>query len=154
MKNGKNRRSLLCALALSSAVLFAAGQSVTTRDAELKRLQGYWEGEGAGGKCSITIEGDSLHYRSAKDWFKTTFKLPENTEPRQLHATIKDSNPPTNSIGTVVTAIYKIEDGILTISAVDLSEKPSAETFEKPDNRYIVKKVQPPKGNAEPPKSK
>ena len=25
--------------------------------AELKPLQGYWEGEGAGGKCSIAITG-------------------------------------------------------------------------------------------------
>jgi uncharacterized protein (TIGR03067 family) len=153
MKMGTNGRSLLCAVALLSAVSFVAGQSVKTRDAELKRLQGYWEGEGAGGKCSITITGDSLHYRAGSNWFKTTFTLPENTEPRQLHATIKDTTP-TNSIGTVVTAIYKMEDGTLTISAVDLAEKPSAETFEKPDNRYIVRKVQPPKGNAEASKRK
>src|SRR5215212_7444752 len=131
MKNGTNRRSVFRALALSLAVLFAAGQSVTTQDGELKRLQGYWEGEGAGGICSITITGDSLHYRAGKSWFKTTFTLPEGTEPRQLRATIKDTTP-TNSIGTVVTAIYKIEDGTLTLSAVDLAEKPSAETFNNP----------------------
>src|SRR5687768_4758507 len=99
MKNGTNGQSLLCALALSSAALFTAGQSATTRtDAELKRLQGYWEGEGAGGKCSITITGASLLYRAGTNWFKTTFTLPEGTDPRQLHATIADCSPPTNSI--------------------------------------------------------
>ena len=146
VKNGTYGRSLLCALALSAAALFNAGQTVTTpADGELKRLQGYWEGEGAGGKCSITITGDSLLYRAGTNWFKTTFKLPEGTDPRQLHATIKDSAPPTNSIGTVVFAIYKIEEETLTLAAVDIAEKPSPEAFDNASNRYIVKKAQRPK---------
>ena len=29
---------------------------------ELQRLQGYWEGDGAAGKCSITITNDSLYF--------------------------------------------------------------------------------------------
>src|SRR5262245_57614914 len=58
--------------------------------AELEPLQGYWEGEGAGGKCSMTITGNSLHYRAGTNWFETTFILPPGTDPRQLHATIRD----------------------------------------------------------------
>ena len=95
MKKAPNGQFLLGAFALSLAALLTAGQSTPTRTAvELNRLQGYWEGEGAGGKCSITIVGNSLHYRNSGGWFKTTFTLPAGTDPRQLHATIKECSPP------------------------------------------------------------
>src|SRR5206468_9568388 len=74
MKKAPNGQFLLGAFALSFAALLSAGQSTPTPiAAELKRLQGYWEGEGAGGKCSITITGNSLHYRAGTNWWKTTF---------------------------------------------------------------------------------
>ena len=92
---------------------------------ELQRLQGYWEGDGAAGKCSITITGNSLHFYVRTDfWFETTFALPTGTDPQQLHATIKDSSPPTNGIGQVVFAIFKIEDGTLTLAVDDMSDEP------------------------------
>ena len=117
MKKALNGQFLWGAFALSFAALLAAGASRPTRTAvELDRLQGYWEGEGAGGKCSITITGNSLHYRAGTNWWKTTFTLPADTDPQQLHATIKDSSPPTNGIGQVVLAIFKIEDGALTLA--------------------------------------
>ena len=163
MKKTTNGQSLLGALALSLAALFTACQSTpaqtaaepgtpTPTAAELNRLQGYWEGEGAGGKCSITITGNSLHYRNSAGWFKTTFTLPVGTDPQQLHATIKDCSPPsTNAIGTVVFAIFKIEDGTLTFAEDDMSDKPP-KTFVGATSRYVVKQVQPQKQNAEPPK--
>jgi hypothetical protein len=124
--------------------------------AELKPLQGYWEGEGAGGNCSITITGNSLHYRNSAGWYKTTFTLPVGTDPQQLHATIKDCSPPsTNAIGTVVFAIFKIEDGTLTFVTFtedDMSDKPP-KTFANASSRYSVKKVHPQKENAQPPKT-
>ena len=128
MKKAPNGQSLLGALALSLAALFTACPSTPAQTAaepstptpiaaELKPLQGYWEGEGAGGKCSITITGNSLHFHAGTNfWFETTFTLPAGTDPQQLHATIKDCSPPTNAIGTVVFAIFKIEDGTLTLA--------------------------------------
>ena len=122
--------------------------------AELKPLQGYWEGEGAGGKCSITITGSSLHYRVGNNWYKTTFTLHAGTDPKQLHATIQDCSPPsTNAIGKVVFAIFKIEDGTLTLAEDDMSDKPP-KTFPSASSRYNVKKVQPQEKNTEPPKTK
>ena len=122
--------------------------------AELKPLQGYWEGEGAGGKCSITITGNSLHYRAGTNWWKTTFTLPAGTDPQQLHATIKDCSPPTNNaIGKVVFAIFKIEDGTLTLAEDDMSDKPP-KIFSSASSLYVLKKVQPQKKNTEPPKTK
>ena len=121
--------------------------------AELKPLQGYWEGEGAGGKCSITITGSSLHYRVGNNWYKTTFTLPAGTDPQQLHATIKDSSPPTNGIGKVVFAIFKIEDGTLTLAEDDMSDQPP-KSFSSASSRYVLKQAQPQKKNTEPPKTK
>ena len=165
MKKAPNHRSLLGALALSLASLFTACQSTAAQTAaelstpkptaaELKPLQGRWEGEGAGGKCSITITGNSLHYRNSAGWYKTTFTLPVGTDPQQLHATIKDCSPPSNNAtGTVVFAIFKIEDGTLTFAEDDMSDKPP-KTFDNASSRYVVKKVQPQKKNAEPPQTK
>ncbi len=156
-------RLILAIVCIVASFIANAGEQLTAKAKgaaneptaeELKPLQGYWEGEGAGGKCSITITANSLHYRAGTNWFKTTFTLPEGTNPRQLHATITDCSPPTNnSIGTVVFAIFKIEDGTLTLAEIDGSDKPP-ETFDNASSRYVVRKVQPPKQNAEPPKSK
>jgi uncharacterized protein (TIGR03067 family) len=118
MNKALNGQFLWGAFALSFAALFTACQSTPTRTAaELRPLQGYWEGDAAAGKSSITITGNSLHYYARTDfWFETTFTLPAGTDPQQLHATIKNSSPPTNSIGQVVVAIFKIEDGTLTLA--------------------------------------
>ena len=111
--------------------------------AELKPLQGSWEGEGAGGKCSIIITGNSLYYRNSAGWYRTTFTLPVGTDPQQLHATIQDCSPPsTNAIGKVVFAIFKIEDGTLTLAEDDMSDQPP-KTFSSASSRYVLKKVQP-----------
>ena len=165
MKKATNRQSLLGALALSSAALLTAYQSTpaqtppksstpTAIASELKPLQGYWEGEGAGGKCSITITGSSLHYRNSSGWFKTTFTLPAGADPQQLHATIKENSPPSkDAIGQVVFAIFKIEDGVLTLTTYDGSDEPP-KTFDNATSRYVVKKVPPQRKSTESTKNK
>jgi hypothetical protein len=155
MKKATNGQFLLGAMALSLAALFTACQSTPTRTAvDLKRLQGHWEGDGAAGKCSITITGNSLHFHARTNfWYETTFTLPAGADPQQLHATIKDSSPPTNGVGQVVFAIFKIEDGTLTLAVDDMSHEPP-KTFPGASSRYNVKKVQPQKKNTEPPKAK
>lgn len=154
MKKLLKQRFALGALAVPLAALFtgclskprqpAAKPGMPARLAEeLKPLQGYWEGEGAGGKCSITIAGNSLHYRNSAGWFKTTFALPAGTDPRQLHATITECWPPSsNAVGTVVFAIFKLEDGTLLLAEDDMSDKPP-KTFADAGSRYTVKKVKP-----------
>lgn len=104
-------------------------------------LQGLWEGDGAGGKCAITISGNSLNYQAGSNWWKTTFTLPTNTDPQQLHATIRDSFPSTNGIGTVVMAIFKIENRTLTLAEVDGSDQAPA-SFESASSRYVLEKVE------------
>jgi len=102
----------------------AAGATDQPTAAELQPLQGSWEGvlmgQEAAGKISITITGNALHFQGLNptEWYETTFTLPAGTYPQQLHATIKDCAQPCDDIGKVVFAIFKIEDGTLTLVGI------------------------------------
>jgi len=116
----------------------------------LQRLQGYWDGEGSGSiKCSISIAGNSLRFYSRTDfWYETTFTLPAGKNPQQLRATIQDcATSATNSIGQVVVAIFKIEDGTLTLAVNQDPQGPPPNAFPSDPNgliaRYDLKRVQP-----------
>src|SRR5688572_18974311 len=119
---------------------------------ELQLLQGTWEGAMVGDeshqKITITITNNSFHFHRDKNfWFETTITLPAGTDPKQLHATIKGCAPgQESSVGKVVLAIFKIEDGTLTL-AVNGEEPPK--NFADASSRYNVKKVQPQRRNAE-----
>ena len=157
MKKAPNGPFLLGAFALSLAALFTACQSTPPRTAaELRRLRGYWQGVGEQSNVSITITGNSFHYYAGTNfWFKTTFTLPAGTHPQQLRATIKDcAEGKTNStIGKVVVAIFKIEDGTLTLANLQSGEPPKR--FEDEGNQlHVLRKVQPQQKNAEPTKTK
>jgi len=139
----------------------AKGAADQPTNAELQLLQGTWDGVMLGqekdGRITITIAGSSLHFhRDTNFWFETTITLPSGTDPKQLHATIKDC-PPAELIGKVVVAIFKIEDGTLTL-ATGNGDGEAPKSFEAIGdnglNRYELRKVQPQKKNAEPPKSK
>ena len=130
---------------------------------ELQPLQGTWEGFMVGqekANITITISSNSLHFhRDANFWFKTTFTQPVGTDPKQLHATIKDCpSGQESSVGKVVVAIYKIEYGTLTLVALGDGDEETAKSFEATEGkgltRYELRKVQPQKKNTEPPKTK
>jgi uncharacterized protein (TIGR03067 family) len=151
---------IVCLLAIFSA---NAGEELTANpkcatnqstNAGLQLLQGTWEGfflEMAGpdgpivkwtNTITVTISGNSLHFqRDTNFWFETTITLPAGTEPQQLHATIKGG---ANSIGQVVVAILKIEDGTLTL-ATGNGDGVAPKSFEGAPNRYELRKVQPQK---------
>jgi uncharacterized protein (TIGR03067 family) len=138
--------------------------------AELQRLQGTWEGfalgqETPGGPfvksadtITITVTGNSFHFhRDTNFWFETTITLPAGTAPQQLHATIKGNveSQGSNAIGKVVVAIFKIEDGTLTLAARgDGSEETPISFEDEKVTRYELRKVQPQKQNTQPPKPK
>jgi uncharacterized protein (TIGR03067 family) len=145
---------------LTADVNCAASQPTA---AELKLLQGTWEGVTVGDpskkQITITINGNSLHfYRDAKFWFETTITLPAGKNPQQLHATIKDSAAPKDAIGRLVRAIFKIEDGTLTLATGGDDDEGTPKSFEATDGqaptRYELRKIQPQKKDSEPPKTK
>ena len=107
-------------------------------------------------KDTITITGNSLHFhRDSKFWFATTITLAPDTDPRQLRATIKDGAPgQESSVGKVVVAIFKIEDGLLTLAAGGDEEAPKSFEADQGLTRYELRKVLPQKRNAEPLKNK
>ena len=130
---------------------------------ELQLLQGTWEGVAVGDesqkKITITITGNSLHFhRDANFWFETTITLPAGTDPRQLHATIINSSPPTSGIGQVVQAIFKIEDETLTLATGGDGDEETPKSFEATEDkgvtRYKLRKIQPQKKNTQSPKTK
>ena len=139
----------------------AANQAIAV---ELQRLQGRWQGVMVGhekdGKITITITSNSLHFhRDTNFWFETTFTQPAGTDPKQLHATIKDSaTGQDSSVGQVVVAIYKIEDGTLTLVPLADGDEETVKSFEAAEDkrlsRYELREVQPQKKNIEPPKRK
>ena len=127
---------------------------------ELQPLQGTWEGALVGDeshqKITITITGNSLHFhRDTNFWFNTTITLPAGKDPKQLHATIKGCPPSqADSIGKVVRAFFKIEDGTLTLATIGDDAEETLKSFEAAGTRYELRKVQPQKKNTQPPKTK
>lgn len=131
--------------------------------AELQLLQGTWVGvlvgDTAGQKITITITGNSLHFhRDTNFWFETTITLPADTDPKQLHATIKGCPPSQGvSISQVVRAFFKIEDGALTLVTLGDDAEETPESFEATEvqglTRYELRKVQSKKKNTQSPKT-
>ncbi len=130
---------------------------------ELQPLQGTWEGVLVGDKArqkiTITITGSSLHFhRDTGFWFETTITLPTGTNPKQLHATIKGGPPSQgSSIGQVVRAFFKVEDGTLTLATIGDGAEETPKSFEATADqgtRYELRKAQFQKQNAEPLKTK
>ena len=112
-------------------------------------LQGTWVGvlvgQESAGKVTITFSGNSLHFQGLKadQWYDATFTLQEGTRPRQLRATITGSAGP--GIGTVVGAIFKIENGTLSLAGLE-DEGPSGDSEVFDGNRmfhYRLRKVEP-----------
>ena len=127
---------------------------------ELQLLQGTWQGVLVGDEAhqtiTITITGNSLHFhRDTNFWFETTITLPAGKDPKQLHATIKDRPPSQGvSIGQVVRAFFKIEDGTLTLATIGDDAEETTKNFEAAGTRYELRKVQPQKKDTQPPRNR
>jgi uncharacterized protein (TIGR03067 family) len=162
-------RHVITIVCILTPFIANAGEQLTTAKAkgavnqpaaaELQLLQGTWEGVLVGDKAhqtiTITITGSSLHFhRDTNFWFETTITLPAGTDPKQLHATIKHSSPPEESNGKVVRAVFKIEDGTLTLATISDDPEETPKSFEGLATRYELRRVLPQEKNSEPPKSK
>ena len=125
----------------------------------LHRLQGTWAGYNFGNgptvEFTMTITGNSLRFEwpNSTNWYGAAFTLPAQTNPQQLRATI-NGGAETNSIGTVLRSIIKVEDNILTLASASggLDEDPPKSFADKeyPNYfRYEFRRVQAPRQNAE-----
>src|SRR4051812_11149628 len=164
-------RHIITIVCIVASFIANAGEQLTTKSkgaanqptaVELQPLQGTWEGVLVGDKArqkiTITITGNSLHFhRDTNFWFETTITLPAGTDPKQLHATIKGCPPSqADSIGKVVGAIFRINDGTLTLATYAMSDEPPR-SFEDAEDKRLIRyelwKVQPQKKNTRPPKT-
>ncbi len=121
---------------------------------DLTPLQGYWEGEGPGGICSVNIVGESLFfYRDKNFWFDTKFTLPDDTDPPQLHATIlKDNTGEDKIVGEVVPALYKIEGKqLILVTYGDQGPPDSIDAESGVSSRYDLLRQEPREGRTHPP---
>ena len=112
-------------------------------------------GDKAHQKITITITGNSLHFhRDTNFWFETSITLPAGKDSKQLHATIKGCPPSQGaSIGQVVRAFFKIENGTLTLATIGDDAEETPKSFEAAGTRYELREVQPQK-KTQPPKTR
>jgi uncharacterized protein (TIGR03067 family) len=165
-------RHIITLVCIIASFIANAGEQITAKAkgaanqptaVELQLLQGTWEGGVVGDqsheKITITVTGNSFHFhRDTNFWFETTITLPASTDPNQLHATIKGCPPSqASSIGKVVGAIFKIEDGTLTLATRGGSAEETPKSFEATEDNgltlYELRKVQPQEKNTQPPKT-
>ena len=119
---------------------------------ELERLQGTWQGIEVGregdGKCRMTIAGNSLRFEGAtkKEWYQATMTLPAGTNPKQLVGAITECPQP-DFVGKSAIAIYKVEDGTLTLVGHQPGVPEAPKSFEGggSSRTFILKKAQPEK---------
>lgn len=75
--------------------------------------------------------------RHRLEWYKATFVLREDTTPKQLQAVITDCPAP-QYVGKTANAIYKIEDGKLTLTGNEPGNPAVPGSFDAPGARQIV----------------
>jgi uncharacterized protein (TIGR03067 family) len=154
-------------IAVSFALIFAAGCSTPkrsnsdappptsqttvaprTESPDATELEGVWKGveitKDNEGPASLTFSGQTLDYHGHEDgdWLKGTFTLREDTTPRQFIGVITACDNP-DAIGKKCYAIYKIEDGALTVSGAAPGESDFPSAFDATGAREFVFKRTP-----------
>jgi hypothetical protein len=121
--------------------------------AGVRQLQCAWEGFQVGqesaGPINITFDGNALRFQGSKAdlRYDATFTLKKGTRPQQLHATITSGGPAGNDIGKVIGAVFKIENGTLSLAGIE-DDAPStvddSEAFDRnPMFHYRLRRVDP-----------
>jgi uncharacterized protein (TIGR03067 family) len=130
---------------VSIAVLLGASGCSTLHKSDSATLQGTWKGQeiGAGteGECALVISGKGLEFRGANpnDWYKGTFSLREDVNPKQVLFSITECPAPRYN-GKTTCALYRIENGTLTFAANEPGSPEAPSSFDAPDTRRFVLK--------------
>jgi uncharacterized protein (TIGR03067 family) len=113
--------------------------------ARAKSLQGTWsppdiEASGTGWP-SLVVQGSNLDFRGMNTnyWFKASFSLLEDTNPKQLVAVITESADP-KDVGKTANAIYEIQDGKLIITVNEPGDPAVPAGFDAPGaDKFVFK---------------
>ena len=106
-------------------------------------LEGAWKGRdvtpGQEGSATLKFTGQTVEFHGATedDWLKGTFTIHEDTTPKQWIGTVTDC-PSADAIGKKCYAIYKLEDGTLTIGGYPIGTEEFPTAFDAPNLREFV----------------
>ena len=106
-------------------------------------LQGIWTGSEAGGSAesvySLVISGRNLQFRGSNEneWYRGTFTLHPDQDPVQLVAEITECSFP-QYIGKNANAIYRVDEGVLTLTGNEPGNPEVPTDFEVPGSRTFV----------------
>lgn len=124
-------------IGLCSAVLLVGCS--TLHKSDVATLQGAWKGRVIQGnpqhECSFLIIGKNYEFRDTTDtnvWYNGTFSLRQDTIPRQFIAVINECPFP-QYVGRTGMAIYRMEDGVLTITGNEPGKPTVPLAFDSPD---------------------
>jgi len=109
-------------------------------------LQGTWTGKelsaDSDDPCRLIITGQTFEFHGADpgEWYKGTFTLREDSDPKVMVATISEC-PVDKYIGKIDYAIYRIENGTLTLTAREPGNPDIPSGFDAPETRRFVFKM-------------
>ena len=106
-------------------------------------LQGTWSGQELGGTTpgspSLIVEGTKVEFHGAntQEWYRATFLIREDKTPKQLEAVISECPFP-EYVGKTSRAIYRIEDGKMTLAANEPGNPAVPASFDAQGARKFV----------------
>jgi uncharacterized protein (TIGR03067 family) len=109
-------------------------------------LQGTWTGKDlsadSDAPCRLIVSGQAFEFHGpdANEWYKGTFTLREDANPKVLVASISEC-PVDKYIGKTDYAIYRLENGTLTLTAREPGNPDVPSGFDAPETRQFVFKL-------------
>ena len=143
-----NRTAAILRSGLVGLCVLASGCS-KSHPPDSATLKGTWKGQEisarGNGSASLVLSGANLEFHGAdpNEWYKATFTLHEDTNPKQLVAVITECPAP-QYVGKTANAIYRIEGGTLTITGNEPGNPAMPTAFDAPGARQIVFKMESP----------
>lgn len=128
--------------AFLAALLGASGCSKAHKP-DSAVLQGTWKGQEAAGHVagsdSLVLTGTNLEFHGAdpREWYKASYMLLQDKNPKQLVAVITECADPAY-VGKTAYAIYQIQDGTFTIASHEPGDTNVPTSFDDPQVRKVV----------------
>jgi len=133
-------------LALLVCVVGAVGCAKSHKPADPASLQGTWKSPVARGDQqpnTLVLQGNTLdfHAGNGQEWYKGTFVLQDDTNPKRMIVTITDCPLP-QYVGKTANAIYEVNNGTLVIAANEPGNPATPARFGMPGVAQLTLKLQ------------
>ena len=137
----KNWRTLIAVTVALGLAVIGCRKSADSVPSDMADLQGTWVGNEAGeqgNKCKLIIQGDTLEFHgpNPQEWYKGTFVLDEQTQPKTIDVHIRECGL-SKYLDKVAKAIYSIEQNTFTLAGSEPGSQTRPAAF-GPDVRTFV----------------